>query len=145
MTAERHWRVPGKVPAGKLAVAAIVAVVGLLAALGGAGESGGAGEWWGVGVAAAGAAGLVAWAARDLAVPVRLAADPAGLTVVTGFGTRHRLDWSRVERVRVDARRRSRMLEVDVGDHLYLFSRYDVDADLDAVAAELEHLRRSPG
>ncbi|MGH3682699.1 MAG: PH domain-containing protein, partial [Natronosporangium sp.] len=79
--------------------------------------------------------------ARDLAAPVRLLADPAGLTVVTGFARRRRLGWSQVERVRVDVRRRSRLLEVDTGEQLYLFSRYDLDADLAEVAGALERLR----
>jgi hypothetical protein len=60
---------------------------------------------------------------------------------VTGLAGRRQLAWSQVDRVRVDVRRRSRMLEVDVGDTLYLFSRYDLDADLDDVASRLEQLR----
>lgn len=128
---------PAKVPAGKLAIAVIVLGVAVLALLD-------RGQWWQYAVAGAVVAGLLGWAARDLAAPVRLAADPAGVTIVTGFATRRRLAWTTVERVRVDVRRRSRMLEVDVGDHLYLFSRYDLDADLDHVAAELERLRTGP-
>jgi hypothetical protein len=125
------WRVPRKVPVGKLIVAAVVA--GLAAV--------GATEPWQWGVAAAAVAGLVGWAARDLVAPVRLAAGPAGVELLTGFARRHRLAWSQVERVRVDARRRSRLLEVDAGERLYLFSRYDVDADLDEIAGRLEALR----
>lgn len=128
---EYRWRVPRRVPAGKLVVAAVVV---LLAALG-------ATEPWQYGAAAVVAAGMVGWAARDLVAPVRLAADATGLEVVTGFARRQRLGWPQVERVRVDARRRSRLLEVDVGDTLYLFSRYDVDADLDEVADQLAALR----
>lgn len=130
---EYRWQVPRKVPAGKLVVAAILALLGLLAAR----------EWWQIAVVAAVVVGLVGWATRDLIAPVRLAADPAGVTVVAGFAGHRRLRWSQVERVRVDVRRRSRMLEVDVGDHLYLYSRYDLDADLDAVAGSLEQLRRA--
>jgi hypothetical protein len=128
---QQRWRVPRKVPVGKLVVAAIVALLGLA----------GATEAWQLGVAAVAVAGLMAWAVRDLAAPVRLAADPTGVTVTTGFARRRRLPWSRVERVRVDARRRSRVLEVDAGDTLYLFSRYDLGADLDEVASELDALR----
>jgi hypothetical protein len=51
------------------------------------------------------------------------------------------LAWSEIDRVRVDRRRRSRLLEVDTGDQRYLFSRYELDADLDDVAAELEARR----
>ena len=132
---EVGWRVPRKVPAGKLAIAALMTLLGALAAT----------ELWQQVVAAAAVAALVGWAARDLVAPVRLAADPAGVTVVTGFARRHRLGWAQVERVRVDVRRRSRMLEVDAGDRLYLFSRYDVDADLDEVAGRLEALRAAAG
>lgn len=128
---ERRWRVPRRVPAGKLVVAAIVGAVAVLAATGP----------WQYGVAGAVVAGLVVWAARDLVEPVRLHADPAGVTVMTGFARRVRLEWSQVERVRVDIRRRSRLLEVDTGEQLYLFSRYDLDADLDEVASQLEQLR----
>jgi hypothetical protein len=123
--------VPRKVPIGKLVVAAVVAVLAVL----------GATEPWQWGVVAVVTAGLLAWAVRDLVAPVRLAADPAGVLVVTGFARRHRLGWSQVERVRVDVRRRSRLLEVDAGDRLYLFSRYDVDADLDEIAERIEALR----
>jgi hypothetical protein len=128
-----RWRVPRKVPIVKLVVAAVVAGLAALSA---------PEPWLWAGVAAV-IAGLAVWAARDLVAPVRLAADPAGVTVVTGFASPHRLAWSRVERVRVDERRRSRLLEVDAGDRLYLFSRYEVDADLDEVAEHLEKLRTS--
>lgn len=124
------WRVPRKVPLGKLAVAAIIA------ALTGVGAT----QWWQYATAAVVVAGVALWAVRDLAVPVRLVANADELGVV-GFLRRHRLRWDQVERVRVDVRRRSRMLEVDIGEHLYLFSRYDVDADLDEIASQLEALR----
>lgn len=128
---EYHWQIPRRVPVGKLVVAGIVGVVGGFAGA----------ELWQFAVVAAMVAGLAGWAARDLAAPVRLLADPAGLTVVTGFARRRRLGWSQVERVRVDVRRRSRLLEVDTGEQLYLFSRYDLDADLAEVAGQLERLR----
>lgn len=119
-----------KVPIAKLAVAAILVVVGLIAT-----------EPWAVLVAAVPAVGLVAWAIRDLLVPVRLTADESGVTVVTQFRRLHWLRWSQVERVRVEVRRRYRALEVDTGEELFLFGRYDLDADLDDVAARLEALR----
>lgn len=134
-TAEHRWRVPRKVPVGKLVVAALIVLLAAFAAR----------ERWLLAVVAVVVAGLVAWAVRDLAAPTRLAADPTGVTVLTGFARRQRLDWSQVERVTVDSRRRSRMLEVDAGDRLYLLSRYEVDADLDEVAARLEGLRTAAG
>jgi hypothetical protein len=128
---EVRWRVPVRVPVGKLIV------VGVFAGLSVVANS----QFWQAVVALAAAAGMVAWAGRDLLMPVRLAADATGVTVVTGFARRIRLPWSQVDRVRVDARRRSRMLEVDAGEALHLFSRYDLDADLDEVASRLEALR----
>jgi hypothetical protein len=119
------------VPAGKLAIAATVGLVGALA---------GTGPWQ-YGASAVVAVGLAGWAARDLVAPVRLAADAAGVALLTGFARRRWLAWAEVERVRVDTRRRSRLLEVDAGDQLYLFSRYDLDGDLDQVAGQLELLR----
>jgi hypothetical protein len=116
---------------GKLAIAAVVVVVGALVATGPAQY----------GAAALVVAGLVGWAARDLVAPVRLAADGQGVTVVTGFARRTRLAWSQVDRIRVDVRRRSRLLEVDADEQLYLFSRYDLDADMDQVAGTLQLLR----
>lgn len=130
-----QWRVPVGVPVGKVVVAAVFVLLAVVATT----------ATWQVGVALGVAAGVVVWAVRDLVAPVRLAADAAGLTVVTGYARHRRLAWSQVERVRVDTRRRSRVLEVDIGETIHLFSRYDVDADLDEVAATLEALRAYRG
>jgi hypothetical protein len=96
-------------------------------------------------VAALAALVLAAYALRDVLAPVRLAADPDGVTVVAGFVGRRRLAWSQVERVRVDERRRlgvrSQLLEIDTGDSLHLFSQYDLDAPLGEVAEALVRLR----
>jgi hypothetical protein len=97
--------------------------------------------------AAAGLGAFVvgAWAVRDLLVPVRLAADEDGVTVVTGYAGRRRVPWSQIERVRVDDRPRfgvrSEMLELDAGDSLYLFSTYDLNARCGDVADALTALR----
>src|SRR5687768_16558659 len=78
-----------------------------------------------------GAAVVGTLALRDLLAPVRLAADPEGVTVVTGFASRLRLPWSRIERVRVDERDRfgvkSRLLEIDAGNSIHLFSTYELN------------------
>jgi hypothetical protein len=93
-----------------------------------------------VGAAVAGTLAL-----RDLLAPVRLAADPDGVTVVTGFASRLRLPWSRIERVRVDERERlglkSRLLEIDAGSSIHLFSTYELNAEVEEVAQELERIR----
>jgi hypothetical protein len=65
--------------------------------------------------------------------------------VIAGFARRRQLPWSAVERVRVDRRirrgLRSELLELDVGDHIYLFSAHDLGALPEDVAAELADLR----
>jgi hypothetical protein len=96
-------------------------------------------------VAILGALVVGAWATRDLLAPVRLSADRDGVTVVAGYAGHRRLDWSQVERVRVDDRPRfglrSEMLEIDTGEALYLFSTYDLNAPCADVAETLETLR----
>jgi len=80
------------------------------------------------------------YALRDIIAPVRLAADREAVTVVHGYAERRRLEWDEIERERLDQRRRlgtrSVALEIDTGDHIYLFSSYDLGTDpADAVAA----------
>jgi hypothetical protein len=87
------------------------------------------------------AIGLLGWAARDVLIPVRLAADPEGLTVIAGVAARRRLPWAQIERVRVDRRARlglqSELLEVDAGESLYLFSAHELGAQPEEVATAL--------
>lgn len=134
------WRVPPKVPVAKLVAAVAILAAGLVFA---------DGDVIRLILAAATAAALGGWAARDLIAPVRLAADQAGVTVVAGFAGRRRLAWSQIERVRVDARPRfgirSAMLEIDAGESLHLFSEYDLGAPPEEVAAALERLRSAEG
>jgi hypothetical protein len=90
-------------------------------------------------------AGLAVWAVRDLIVPVRLAADAAGVTVLTGFARRRHLPWAQIERVRVDvtSRRglRSELLELDAGESIFLFSAHELGALPEEVAGALTDLR----
>jgi hypothetical protein len=78
---------------------------------------------------------------RDLLVPVRLAADESGITVVHGFAGRRRVPWEAIEDVKVDVRRRygrrSEMLEIDTGDDLHIFSPHELGASPTEVAAVL--------
>jgi len=94
------------------------------------------------------AAGLAAWALRDLIAPVRLAADHDGVTVVVGFAGHRRLAWAQIERVRMDRRERlglrSNLLELDTGDSLYLLSVHDLGADPEDVLGSLLALRSGP-
>lgn len=100
-----------------------------------------------LGLILAGAAALVllAWGLRDVIARERLAADPTGLTVVHGYAGRRRLPWSRVERITVDTHTRrglrTELLEVDTGEAIHLFSRWDLGAPPDEVAARLNEIR----
>jgi hypothetical protein len=88
---------------------------------------------------------LAIMAARDRLVRTRLMADAAGLDVVEGFAGRRHLPWSAVERIRVTERQRlglrSKLLEVDAGETLHLFSARDLGTDPEHVAAVLAELR----
>ncbi|MEU4419131.1 PH domain-containing protein [Actinoplanes sp. NPDC024001] len=131
-----QWRVRPVVPISKLMGA--VAILVLAAAF----AEGDPVRWVLGGVVAA---GLLAWALRDLFFPVRLAADAAGVTVLTGLARRRHLPWPQIERVRVErtVRRglRSELLEVDAGDAIYQFGAHDLGALPEDVAARLGELR----
>ncbi|TDB98932.1 PH domain-containing protein [Micromonospora fluostatini] len=128
----RHWRVPPMVPVVKAAGAVGLLLLGLLLDDGDR-----------VRLALAGliAAGLLGWAAPDLLVPVRLAVDPDGIVVQRRFGGWIRLPWAAIETIDLDRRSRrglaTELVEIDAGDSLHLFGRYDVDAPLDEVVEEL--------
>jgi len=87
-------------------------------------------SWTGLIVGAFVGAGLIVYGARDVLAPVRLAADTDGVTVIAGFAGHRRLAWSEIERVRLDERSRyggrQALLEVDAGESLHFFSRYDL-------------------
>jgi hypothetical protein len=93
-------------------------------------------------------AALAIWAVRDLVAPVRLAADAAGVTVLTGFARRRHLPWDQIERVRVDvsSRRglRSELLELDAGESIFLFSAHELGVLPEEVATALADLRTMP-
>ncbi len=131
------WRVRPVLPVAKLAGAAALVLLAVAFA------SGDLVQW---AFALAGALGLTGWALRDLLRPVRLAADPAGITVVTGYLTRRQLPWSTIERVRVDRRNRrgihSELLEIDAGETLLLLTTHELGGtDPEEVAAALNELR----
>ncbi|GAA2717884.1 hypothetical protein GCM10010429_41770 [Micromonospora olivasterospora] len=134
-----QWRVPRALPALKLAGAAALVALGLLFA---------EGDQVRLVLAGLAAAALAGWALRDLLAPVRLAVDPAGITVVSGFAGRRRLDWGSVEAITVDRRPRlgltTEVLEIDTGDSLHLFGRYDLDAPPGEVAEALRAARPGP-
>jgi hypothetical protein len=137
--APQPWRIKPVLPVTKALGA--VAVIVLAAAFGRRDPV----QWF---LAAVAAAGLAIWAIRDLVAPVRLAADPEGVTMVVGYAGRRRLAWSEVERVRVDRRDRlgirTELLEVDADDSLHLFSVHDLGAPPDEVLAALLQIRTPP-
>ncbi|MEU1746769.1 PH domain-containing protein [Micromonospora arida] len=132
----QQWRVPSTLPAAKLAGAVLLVTLGLLFA---------DGDPVRLALAVLAAAALAGWAVRDLVAPVRLAVDPAGLTVIHGFAGRRLLPWSAVEAIAVDRRPRlgltSETLEIDAGNSLHLFGRYDLGAPPEEVAATLRAAR----
>jgi hypothetical protein len=83
-------------------------------------------------------AGLAVWGLRDMMAPVRLRADSAGVRVVSGYAGHRDLRWQDLERVRLDRRARlgirSELLEIDAGESLHFFSRYDLgESPVDAL------------
>ncbi|MEU8259804.1 PH domain-containing protein [Micromonospora sp. NPDC048999] len=128
----RQWRVPAVLPVAKLVGAVVLVALGLLFA---------DGDRVQLALAGLAAAGLAGWALRDLVAPVRLTVDAEGITVREGFVGRRRLPWSAVEAIQLERRTRrgltAETLEIDAGESLHLFGRYDLDAPLDEVAEAL--------
>jgi hypothetical protein len=129
----RHeWRVPWQIVALKAAGVAVCAVLAVL---------GDHRQLFLAGVAALGCAVLTV---RDLIVPVRLSAGADGL-VVTALSGRERISWNDVDRIRVDSHRRygltTELLEIDAGDQIHLFSRFDLGDSVVEVAETLMRLR----
>ena len=131
-----QWRVRPVLPIAKLLGA--VALVVLVVAFGREDPV----QWF---IAVVVAAALTGWAVRDLIAPVRLSADTSGVTMVVGFARRRHVAWPQIERVRVDHRERmglrNRLLEIDAGDSLHLFSLHELGADPEEVAESLNALR----
>jgi hypothetical protein len=129
------WRVERRRPMSRVA-AAILAVIGTLILARD-------GSQYAAGLALAAVFGALA--ARDLLVPVRLSADPEGLTVLTGLARQRRIPWRDVERIHVDTRNRLGLrqsaLEIDEGGSLHVLDGSDLGADPLDVAATLTQLR----
>ena len=98
-------------------------------------------------VAMLGALIFAGLALRDLLVPVRLEANAEGVTVAVGLFGHRTIPWGAIERIRVDERRRigttSRLLEIDIGETLYLFGESDLGAPVGPAAAALRQLSLS--
>nr|MDT0661827.1 PH domain-containing protein [Micromonospora sp. DSM 115978] len=134
--AYRQWRVPAKVPVVKLIGAALFVLMGVLLS---------DGDPVRLVLALVAASGLLGWSLRDLLLPVRLTADPAELTVLTGLAGRRRVPWPAVERITADASGRglfrSRQLEIDTGDTIHVLAGSELGAPPEEVAADLRTLR----
>jgi Bacterial PH domain len=132
---EVSWRVNKRLSWLKIAGAVVFLIAGVIFGSDPVGLA--------IGLLAAGALG--AYALRDLLAPVRLAADPTGVTVVSGFAGHRHLTWAEIERIRVHERRRfgarNQLLEIDTGDSLHLFSGYELSAACSDVADRLNRMR----
>ena len=130
------WRVPGRIALLKvLAAAGFIAAAVFLAR-----------DSTGRVIAVLAAAALALSGLRDFVAPVRLAADPDGLTVVRHLATRRRIPWREIERVRVHEQRRlfglrSAFLEIDTGSALHLISQSELGTSPHQVAAALRRYR----
>jgi hypothetical protein len=136
---EAAWRVDTRITVGKWAGGAIFA----LAAVIGFPDPG---QVIVVGLAAL---LLLVLALRDVLSPVRLAADPSGVTVAAGFRGRRAIPWADIEHIKVDARRgmflRSQVLELDAGEQLYFFSTNELSSPCEEVADTLTAIRSRSG
>lgn len=133
-TVDVAWRVDRRLTVAKLAGAAIFAFAAVI----------GYPDPGQVIVVGLAALLLAVLGARDLIAPVRLAANPEGVAVATGFAGRRRIAWADIANIRVDTRRglmlRSQVLELDTGDNLYFFGANDLGAPCDEVAERLRSL-----
>jgi hypothetical protein len=129
------FAVPAKVIAVKFAVAVLLVALSLLAPTRLA--------FW-VGLLAA--AAVLAYAVRDLVARDRLVADADGVVAVRSFATRRRLTWDQVERLAVDSRlrfgARSELLELDAGEEIFQYSRYDLGVAPEEALEALEAVRK---
>ncbi|GAA1001751.1 hypothetical protein GCM10009555_106820 [Acrocarpospora macrocephala] len=129
----REWRVAPSIIVLKVIGAVLLAVLALTA------------DGRGLFLAGIAALGLAGLAVRDLLARVRLAADHHGVTVITGFSGRHHIPWPQIERIRVDSRARygtrMQLLELDTGDNIHLFSKFDLGEPVVPVAEVLMRMR----
>jgi Bacterial PH domain len=128
------YQVPRRVIELKFALAAVIAVAGLITR-----------EPTPLVIALVVSGALAVYAVRDVVARERLRVDSDGLVVVHGFASRARLGWTDVDRVRVDERlrlgARTKLLEVDAGDWIGQYSRYELGAEPEEVVAAIDAVR----
>jgi len=128
------FTVPTRVIVAKFALAALLALIALFM-----------GNRPQVVIGLLAAVALAAYGLRDCVSRERVRADADGVVAVRGYVGRRHLAWSKIERVRVDTRSRlgarTELLELDAGDEIFLFSRFDLGVDPDDAAAALEAVR----
>ena len=92
------------------------------------------------------ATAALAYAVRDVLARQRLHADAEGVVAVRGFATRRRLAWDQIERLGVDSRlrfgARSELLELDAGEEIFQYSRYDLGVRPEDALEALEGVRQ---
>ncbi len=93
--------------------------------------------------------GVAVYAARDVLARERLRADATGLVAVHGYASRQHLDWSDVEQILVQSRLRlgvrAETLEVDAGEAIFMFSRYDLGVEPREALTMLTEIPASAG
>lgn len=128
------WRVPAKQPIGKAIVSVLLLVVAVAV-----------GDGIAIIISVFVAGLLAVLAVRDIRVPVRLTADGAGITVVSGWARRQQLAWADIDRIRVDRQRRlighHTTVEIDAGKRLYFLSASDLGQPCAEVVTALSALR----
>jgi len=129
-----EWRVPRRATWGRFGGAAAVAALSLFAV-----------DLPQVIVALVAAAGLVAYAVRDLVAPVRLRLDPDGVVAVRGYAGRRAFPWSVIESVRLDSRLRlgirAEAIELDAGDDILVFGATDLGVPVREAVRTVERFR----
>lgn len=135
-TGPLSYRVPGRVLAAKIAATVLVALLTLFA-----------NDRLQLLVGIAATVALGSYAVRDLLLRERLRADDDGVTVARGYAGHAHLPWSSVERVQVDERMRlgarTELLEIDAGEQIFQFSRFDLGVQPTEAAEAIATVRRA--
>jgi hypothetical protein len=129
-----RFGVPTRIIVAKLGAAAVLAIVALFAP-----------NRSQVVTGLIAAVGLGVYGLRDVLARERLRAGPDGVLAGRGLAGHSRLAWADIERVRIDSRNRlgarGHLLEIDAGEQIFLYSRFDLGVDPADAAIALESVR----